>query len=205
MAVWQAAVEPRRLPDPAAAQQLASDLTDLLARAEDQPVDAGRHRQRDRRGRAAAARRFLDQLSAVDARGMDIGVPAAAGMPGHRAAEVVVAGDHAPDIDSLDLLAVLRNSDGEPAVEPGGFDLNVRELADPIVIELEDELCGPGRVGRFLPSRLLDREARCTQIEIGNGLGARRLEPGIGHVNADRAGPPSVAPPPEAPPRLGVE
>ena len=132
-------------------------------------------------------------------------MPAAAGMPSHRAAEIVVTGDHAPDIDPLDLLAVFRNSDGKPAVEPGGFDLDIRKLGDPIMIELDDELCGPGHIGRFLPSRLVNREACRTQIEIGDRLRARRLKPGICHINADRAGQPSVKVEAEAPPRLDVE
>src|SRR5437764_5053842 len=39
LAIRQSAVEPRGLPDPAAAQQLGGDLTDFFMLPEDQPVD----------------------------------------------------------------------------------------------------------------------------------------------------------------------
>src|SRR5438094_10353186 len=48
LAIRQSAVEPRGLPDPAAAQQLGGNLADLFMRAENQPVDARGDRERYR-------------------------------------------------------------------------------------------------------------------------------------------------------------
>src|SRR5438094_2378730 len=66
LAIGQSAIQPRGLPDPAAAQQLGGNLADFLTRAENQPVDARGDRERYRRWSARIARRVLDQASAID-------------------------------------------------------------------------------------------------------------------------------------------
>ena len=145
-------------------------------RPEDQPLDARRDRERHGRRLTAAAGGLFDHPARVDPRGVNIGMPAAVRVPGDGAAEIIVARDHALDVDALDLFAVIGNTDREPPIKPRGSDFNVGDLGNAVVVEIDDQFRDPRRPRQFPPVGLIDREAGRAQIEIGDGLSARPLE-----------------------------
>src|ERR1700746_3004252 len=136
-----------------------STRADLVMRTENAPVDAGGDCELPRRRRARATYCFFDHPASVDPCGVNIGMPSAARVARDGAAEIIVAGDHALDIDAVDLLAVVGDSDGEMPVEPGRLHLDVGDLSNAVMVEIDDQFRGRRRIRRFLPAGLVDREA----------------------------------------------
>src|SRR5258708_16601942 len=98
------AVDARRLPRAAIAHQLGGDLLELALRAEDEMVDARADRQRDRRSGTGVAERFLDDVLAIEARGMDIGAPTAGFASADAAGEVAASDQQPSHLQPPDLL-----------------------------------------------------------------------------------------------------
>src|SRR3954471_19022567 len=151
-----AAVDARGLPRAAVAQHLGRDLLELAPRTECKAIDVGVDRQRQRRTRRAVAGGSLQEVLAVQARGMDVGAPTAAGTPADAAGQIVAADQQPPDIDVVDTLAVAAQRHREAPLESGGLDLDQRALREFLVLEVEDELCRPWLIGRFFPACLGD-------------------------------------------------
>ena len=137
---------------------------------------------------------------------MDIGVPATTGAARDGPAQIIIAGDEPLDLDPLELFATIGGDDRQPAVEPRGLDLDLRQTGDPVVLEVDNQLRNGGGVGRLLPSGFVDRQRSAAQIQSGDRLGARRVDLRIGQIDPDRpAHSPGLEIEVEAPPRLGIE
>ena len=118
---------------------------------------------------------------------MNVGPPAAAGAPADAAGQVVAADQQPPDIDVVDTLAVAAQHDREAPVEPGGLDLDLRALAEFLVLEFENELRRCRLIGRFFPPGFGDRQGRPAQIGQRRRLGASPVEGGISQIDRYRA------------------
>ena len=57
----------------------------------------------------------------------------------HGAAEIIVGDDQAADVDPLDLLAAGAEDDPETAVETTRLEIDLRQLDDPVVIEVDHD------------------------------------------------------------------
>ena len=84
--------------------------------------------------------------------------------------------DEAPDLDPVDMLAVGAELRREVTVETGRLYLDLRDAGDPLIVEIEDELCRSRLFRRLFPAGLGDRQGGAAQVEQRRRLAPVRRE-----------------------------